>query len=308
MAMLPKRSQIAAEIEASEGAAETLEGADVTSASIRASNPASSPRTQRGPLRVVPAPVPLRQAVGRVHLLGRTARRGRGDANFLSDVLKACGLSETLVAGTSATYKPASAADALADPGAVPRRQGYKGWGARGTGAPGARIRQAGNPQLRIHRRGLLRNRCRPARLRPRLPVGPGARLPGATLTIDGYSALVGRIEIDFGNNVALRPDAGSPRRPQVGGNHRPAGPTMQFDPENVLVPTRTSWATGAPGPGWPCPAPSVRTRATTVAVTAPKVQYQSCDLTESEGISRYSITALLCGDSGDDEWQIQIT
>jgi len=45
-----------------------------------------------------------------------------------------------------------------------------------------------------------------------------------------------------------------------------------------------------------------------TIAVSAPKVQYQDVKLGDRSGLSSLDITGLLCRNTGDDEWQIQIT
>ena len=307
--MLTQRCQVAFEIEAQEGTAETLEGADV----IEAFNPKFKPNIEphkRNPARSDLSPRPsvfgLRSATlgFDVELVGPGAA---GDAIHISDILKCCGIAETLVASTSATYAPAtdsvpSGTLAMYIDGKI-----YKGWGARGKPRL---VLEAGKPGILS-----VEFTCADFSEADGALLSSGVSLEdtiaptfqGASLTINSYAALVNRLEIDFGVKLALRKDANSDS------GHKSAvitdrEPTLKLDPENILKATHDFLATWRAGTLVALAATLNGGTGNTIAISAPKVQYQDVSMAEREGISVLEINSLLCGDSGDDEWQIQIT
>jgi len=306
--MLIQRCQVACELEGTEGAAETLEAADAFLAFNPKFEPAIEPN-ERDPVRSSLSPHPgvmgKRQAkmTFDVELAGTSAA---GDSVHFADALKACGVSETLVASTSATYKPASSSIPSATLAMYLDGKIYKMWGARGTAKL---VLEAGKPGIISFEftgadwsetdgamlSGVTYNSVMP-------PV-----FVSASLTIDSYSAVVSKLELDLGNKVALRPDANSAsgHKSAVITNRRP---TLSFDPENVLVATEDflgNWRNGAQM-AFSCSIGSAA--GNTIGITAPKVQYQSVGLAEREGVSALEVQGLCCLNSGDDEWQIQIT
>jgi len=306
--MLIQRSQVAVETEAVEGTAETLEAADV----FLAFNPDFQPNIEaheRDPVRSVLSP--YGSVFGKrsasmtleAELVGTAAA---GSANHLSDLLKACGIGETLVADTSATYKPATASIPSVTMAQYMDGKIYKMWGARATAKL---LLEAGKP-------GIFTFDC----LGADFSDTDGDLLEGvtynavkpptfqnATLTIDSYAAIVSRVELDFGNVLALRTDAAQP-----GGNLSAAitnrRPTISFDPENVLVATEDFLGNWRSGSEMAFTATIGSDTGNTIAITAPKVQYQEARLADRDGISIVELVGLCCLNSGDDEWQIQIT
>jgi len=306
--MLSKRCQIAAEIEASEGVAETLEAADA----FLAFNPKFTPAIdmhKRSPARTSMSPYPSLPGARSakisfdVELVGTSSA---GNPIHFSDVLRACGVDETLVAGTSATYSPASDAIPSATIAMYMDGKIYKLWGARGSAKLAL---DAGKPGIFSFEftgadfsdvdgnflAGISLNSVLP-------PV-----FMNAGMTIDAYAATISKVGIDLGNAVALRKDANS-----VSG-HKSAvvsgkDSTISFDPENVLVATEDFMGNWRDGSQMAFATTLGSAAGNTISITAPKVQYQGVTMGERDGVSTLDISGLLTADAGDDEWQIQIT
>jgi len=307
--MLIQRAQIACEIEGVEGTAETLEGADA----FLAFNPSFEPiieAHERDPVRS--ALSPHGSVFGKrsarisfdVELVGTAAA---GSAIHYSDALKACGVGETLVGGTSATYKPASSSISSATLAMYMDGKAYKIWGARGTarllleaGKPGIISMEFLGADFSETDAALLTSGVSYNAVKP-------PTFQNASLSIDSYAALVSRLEIDFANNLKLREDASasSGHKSCVITNRRP---TISFDPENVLVATEDFLGNWRSGSEMAFTTTIGSAAGNTIAVTAPKVQYQDVKLGDREGLSTYDISGLCCLNSGDDEWQIAIT
>lgn len=309
MALLIQRSQIVCELEAVEGTAETLEGADA----FLGFNPAFEPiidAHERDPVRSVLSP--HGSVFGKrsarmtfdVELVGMAAA---GSAIHYADALKACGVGETLVADTSATYKPASSSVSSATLAMYLDGKIYKMWGARGT----ARLSlEAGKPGIMsfefigadfseadgaLLSSGVSYNSVKPPTFQ------------SASLTIDSYAALVSRVDLDLANALTLREDANasSGHKSAVITNRKPM---LSFDPENVLVATEDFLGNWRSGSEMAFTATLGSATGNTIALTAPKVQYQTAGMGDREGVSVLDLAGLCCLSSGDDEWQIQIT
>ncbi|MBU1109969.1 MAG: hypothetical protein KKB51_25030, partial [Candidatus Riflebacteria bacterium] len=235
MTLLSQRSQIAVEEEAEEGAAETLEAADV----FLAFDPSFEPiieAHERDPVRASLSPhgSVFGKRSGRIkfsaELVGTAAA---GSANMLSDALKACGMAETLVVATSATYLPASASIIAATVGRHIDGKLHRIWGARGNFQLLMEVGKAGIFSFDFL--GADFDEADAALLEPTFNAVKPPTLQSASLTIDSYAATVSRVAIDFGNVLSLRPDANaiSGHKSAVITNRRP---TISFDPEDVLV------------------------------------------------------------------------
>lgn len=306
--MLTQRCQVACEIEGTEGTAETLEAADA----FLAFNPKFTPGIEphkRDPVRAAMSPHPsvfgMRSAKMSfdVELVGTAAA---GSAIHFSDALKACGVGETLVAETSATYAPASSSIPSVTLGMYLDGKIYTIWGARGTAKL---LLEAGKPGIiSFEFTGADWSEADGAMLGG---VSYNAVLPptfqNASLTIDSYSAMVSKLEINLGNNVQLRPDANS-----ASGNKSAVitnkETTLSMDPENVLVATEDFLGNWRSGALMALAATLGSDEGNTIDISAPQVQYQGIDTTDRNGVSALEISALLCLSSGDDEWEIAIT
>lgn len=309
MALLKRKFQIAVEIESVEGTKETLEAADV----FLAFNPAFDPmidmyerdmaREYLSPSPSLPGKRSARLSFD-VELVGTSA--GAGNAIHYSDALQACGVDETLVASTSATYKPVSSGVPSVTVGWYHDGKAYRMWGARGNAVLNM---AAGQPGIvRMEFLGADWEEVDAALFGS--VAYESAKPPvflGASLSIDGYSALVSRLGLDFGNGLTLRSDVN-----QSSGNKSciisGRRPIITFDPEDVLVATEDflgNWKNGAEM-AFSTSIGSVA--GNTIAITAPKVQYQSVGISDREEVLVKELNGLCCINSGDDEWQIQIT
>lgn len=306
--MLIERSQVACEIEAVEGTAETLEAADAFLAFAASFSPAQEVKERNpGTSSLSPHPgVPGKRSATMSFDVELGGTGNAGDPLPFADALKACGVQETLVANTSATYAPASdsvpsVTIALYDDGKI-----YKMWGARGKftidfvdGEPAVIHFEFTGADWSEADGNLLAG------------VSYNTTLPpafiGAQLTIDAYSAIIEKLTLDSGNNVTLRPDA------NASSGHKSAvitsrRPTITLDPENVLVATHDFLGKWRSGTQMALSTTLGSAAGNTIAVTMPKIQYQEAGLGDRSGISIFELTGLCCQNSGDDEWQIQIT
>ncbi len=306
--MLTRKTQVAVEIEATEGTAETLEAADAFLASNVDFQPAIEVN-ERDPLRSNLSPwasLPGKRQATVTFDVDLAGTGTPGDPLPFADALKACGVSETLVANTSATYKPASDNVPSVTISVYIDGKIYKTWGARGTfkldlasGKPGvihftltgADWSEEDGAMLS----GVSYNTTLP-------PV-----LLSANFSIDAYAALIDSLSLDAGCGVTLRPDINKPS------GHRSAmissrKPTITFDPENVLVATYDFLGKWKSGALMALSATLGSDAGNTVAISAPKIQYQEARLGDRAGLSIFELTGLCTVDSGDDEWQIQIT
>jgi len=306
--MLEQRTQLAAETEAVEGIAETLVAADAV---LHANgkfmgNTAMHQRPMRStslsPFSAVPG-ARSGQIEFDVELKGSGAA---GTPPEFGELLQACGMLETIVAGTSVTYTPASSSIpsltmALYEDGMI-----NKIWGARGDVK-------------------LVMNQGEPVMLHfvftgADFSVTDGAFLSGvsylstlppaflnAQMTVDSYAALVQKLEMAIGNKVALRPDAN-----QSSGNKSALitsrVPVMSMDPEKVLVATYDFYGKLRSGNEGAFTAQIGATAGNICTITAPKVQYTKIDEAARDGLRNLGIDCQLNRSSGDDEISLAFT
>ncbi|HDM08698.1 MAG TPA: hypothetical protein ENF97_01065, partial [Candidatus Omnitrophica bacterium] len=238
MTILAARTQLAAKLEVTEGTAETLSASDA----LLIANPEFRPAFEIGERENVSASLSQFSSVpGKrsaviefdVELKGSGTP---GTPPALGKLLKACGFGETVVENTSVTYKPASAnissiTMALYMDGVI-----KKIWGARG------------NVSLRLE--GGLIGILHFVFTGADFSVEDGDLLSGvdyedtvppaflnANFTIDSYAALISRLEIDMGNEVALRSDVNRESGYKAAIITR-RKPVLTFDPEMVTVAT----------------------------------------------------------------------
>ena len=310
MGLLKQRAQVVCEQEGTEGTAETLEGADA----FLAFDPHFEPvieAHERNPVRTALSPhgsvFGKRSArmTFQVELVGTSA--GAGNAIHYSDAIKACGVGETLVGGTSATYKPISTSIPSVTLAMYLDGKIYKMWGARGTarllleaGKPGLLDMEFVGADFSEDDGALLTSGVSYESAKP-------PTFQSASFTIDSYSAIISRLELDMGNTLALRPSANA-----SSGNFScqiaDRRPTVSFDPENVLVATEDFLGNWRSGSEMALSSSFGATAGNTMGVTAPKVQYQTATMSDRDGISVFELVGLCCLNSGNDEWQIAIT
>jgi len=307
--MLTAKVQLAAHIEAEEGTAESLAGADallVSNFSFRP-NIAMKPRNQSSASLSQFSQVPgVRSGVIEFDV----EIKGSGTAGTppaLGKLLKACAFAETIVESTSVTYTPASASVPSITLGGYHDGIIEKIWGARGTakislkdGEPGSIHFTFTGADFSVTDGAMLSSG-----VSYETTVPPA--LLSAALAVDSYAAIIGTLDVDVANAVALRQDANSPS------GHKSAvitgrTPTMNIDPETVTVATYDfygKWRSGNLG--------ALTTALTGAAgnictITAPKVQYTAITPGDKSGVQNLSIGCALTRDSGDDEISIAFT
>jgi len=253
-----------------------------------------------------------------VEMVGAAAGSPIGATNTganlgIASALIACGVQQTLVVATSASYVPQSdiaAAPPLSNQSVTLAfmldGKMYKLWGCRGNakisleiGKPGIISFEFTGADFSEEDKSLVAAAIDLSDREP--PV-----FQDATFTIGVYAAVCSKLEIDFGNKVSLRKDTNSASG-YLSALITSREPTLKLDPENILVATynfMSLWRAGTTA-ALSCvwgSTPSVMT------LTAPKVQYQSVGLAEREGISTFDVNALLTQNAGDDEWSLVVT
>ena len=221
--------------------------------------------------------------------------------------LRGCGSKQTIVASESVAYAPSSVStDQLSvTVSALIDGKRYTIWGARGTKVLKAQVGEIAVYSFTFTGidwdavdGDLFTGVSWPAFTAP--------VFMGATLTLDGYQAIVTSIELDDGNEVVLRQDASS------ASGHRASlikkrSPTLKLDPEEVLAATYdffAKWKAGeqvAFSATWNAPAGTGKQ----ITLTVPKVQYQDISPGERTGVTTNSLDCLCCGTTADDEHNI---
>lgn len=308
MGMLLNRVQVAAKLESVEGTAETLANTDA----FLVFAPTADPTVERYKRD------PARESLGQLESLPG-AREGRisftcelagsgtaGTPPYWGKLMKACGCSETIVAGTSVTYAPASASIpsmtlALYMDGVI-----KKIWGARGEfsitlekGKPGLIKFEFTGADFSVTDGSLLSGVVYST-------VKPPTFL-GVTFTYDSYAAKISRLTLDAGNNIVVADDV-----TKSSGNFAAViterEPKITFDPELVTVATKNFFGhlIGSDGKALSLNMGSVA--GNRVAIAAPKCQIEDVKFGERKA---YRTLEISCGakmSSGDDDWTITLT
>ncbi len=307
--MLKALVQLAAKAEGTEGAAETLAGAQA----ILVANPSFKPTIEMGARDNSSsslsrwASVPGKRS-GVIEFDVELKGSGTaGTAPALGSLLKACGFGETVVESTSVTYKPASAAISSMTLALYWNGVIEKIWGARGDvslkledGKPGTLHFAFTGADFSVADGAMLTS-----------GVAYEATVPPAFLNaafqIDSYAALIGSLELKMGNKVALRPDANS------SSGYKSAvitsrEPVMSLDPEFVTVATYDFFGKLRSGNLGTLTATLGATAGNICTITAPKVQYTAVTPGDKEGILSLGVDCLLTRNAGDDELVIAFT
>jgi len=305
--MLEKRTQLAAAVESVEGAAETLDAGDVVLADNITFTP-SIDMDERSEMSASLSPfaaVPGKRSATLEFDMDLKGSGAAGTAPALGVLLQGSGLDETISAGTSVTYLPASSSIPSLTLAAYMDGVIHKLWGARGTMR--VSLEQGRFGRVHFTFTGADFSVTDGALLSPTYESTTPPAFLSASLTIDSYSAMIGKLEIDLGNEITLRSDVNQ------SSGHKSAiitarKPTLSMDPEKILVATYDwygKWRSGNQG--------ALSTELGSVAgniitITAPKVQYSRVAEASNAGLRTLGIDGLLGRDSGDDELSIALT
>ena len=251
--MLSRKAQIALKLETTEGTAVSLAAADADLYVYEVSFTPDIQTMPRNPLRSTLTNLP--------HLIGKkgasisfkTELVGSGTAGTapsLGDALLACGCSETVVASTSVTYAPdtdATEGDGTsASVGLFIDGKRFAMSGSRGTYTIEYK---AGEPAFIVFTfTGVYGGVTDTALLSGITYPTPTPKVwLGETLTLGGVTLVADTLTFDAANTVTLRSDV-----TQAAGYLAAAiterVPTINVDPEEVLVATRDDWGKLAAG------------------------------------------------------------
>ena len=307
--MIVKRAQLAAKAEGTEGSAETLAGADA----FLAMNVSFKPEIEMHPRDNVSASLSnFSQVPGarKATMEFDVEVKGSGTAGTapaLGKLLKACGFGETVVAATSVTYKPASTGIGSMSLAVYNDGVRYGIFGARGNVS--LKLEKGKPGMLHFVFTGADFTVTDVAMLSSAVSYETTVPKPflAATMTIDAYAALVGSMEINMNNEIALRPDvnAASGYKSAVITGRKP---TLSIDPEMVTVATYDfygKWRSGSEGALTLALTGSAGNICT---ITAPKVQYTGVKAADNSGIRSLGVDCQLNRNSGDDELSIAFT
>lgn len=307
--MIKARTQLAAKIEAIEGTAEAIAGADA----LLVMNPSFRPNTEvtnRDNVSVSLSRFPGVPGKRSATIEFDVELKGSGTAGTapaLGKLLNACGFGETVVALTSVTYLPASAS--ISSMTLAMFMDGVKKqiWGARGDVS--LRL-EAGKPAMfHFVFTGADFSVTDVALLTT--GVAYEATIPQsfqtASLLIDSYAAMIGSMDIKMGNEVTLRDDANaiSGFKSAVITKRRPA---MSIDPEFVLVATYDFYGKLRSGNLGALTLALTGSAGNICTITAPKVQYVGINPSDKSGINSLGIDCWLNRNAGDDELSIAFT
>ncbi|MEZ0147954.1 MAG: hypothetical protein AB9Q19_01340 [Candidatus Reddybacter sp.] len=229
-----------------------------------------------------------------------------GSAPGFGPLLRACGLAETLVAVTSATYAPVSSSFESTTIYYYHDGELHKLTGARGSVSFNLSKDQI--PEMQFTFTGLHNDPTAPALITPvttafqtPLPV-TDANTP--TYTVDTFDAKAEAFSLDIANNVVYRNVVNS--ESVIITDRAPAG-SLSFEQE--VIGTKDFWAISKAGTLIAVNIVHGTAAGNIVQITGSNVQLSQPSLSDSDGLSLMNMTTLWTPtDSGDDEVSIVFT
>jgi len=230
-----------------------------------------------------------------------------GTAPEIGPLLRACGLTETVVASTSVTYDPHSDVlngesvtlyfyrDAIL----------HKVLGARGNVSLEAKAGEFA--KLKFELTGLYAGPVDTT-----LPTGTfNAVLPpvfqNASFSLDGYSAVIENLSVNLGNEIAKRVDANA-----ASGIKeyfiRARAVTGECDPEVVPLSTKDFWSAWSNSSRVALSATIGSAAGNICTITAPKVAFDVPKYADREDLLTYGLSLIFTPDTGNDEISIAFT
>lgn len=259
--------------------------------------------------RSVLSRLPFVRGIKGVELSFTTELKGTGTAGSLpswgweGELLRACGMSETINAGTSIVYEPVSTGFESCTIYVYKDGIFHKVLGCRGSFTLRGEVGKYLEAQFTF--RGLYQapTDANPAAQTFSSVVPPV--LLSAGCSIGGYSPVFTRIEIAMNNELGRRLDANDSNglKEILITGRAPGG---SLDPETVTEATKAFWNEWAAATAQALSiGPVGSTAGNKIQITAPKLQYENITYGDREGILTYEIPFRLAMDSGDDELTI---
>lgn len=313
--MLARKAQIALKLETTEGTAVTVAAADADLYVYEVSFTPDIQTMPRNPLRSTLTNLP--------HLIGKkgasisfkTELVGSGTAGTapsLGDALIACGCAETVVAATSVTYNPDTDATegngTSASIGVFIDGKRLTIFGARGTYTVEYK---AGEPAfISFTFTGVYNGVTDTALLAGITYPTPTPKVwLGETLTLGGVTLIADTLTFDAANTVTLRSDV------TIAAGYKAASitervPTINVDPEEVLVATRDDWGKLAAGTASAVVATLTGSSGNIVTLNAPAAVVTNISPSDRDGIQVNGLDLALSSttSAGDDEWTLAFT
>lgn len=220
-------------------------------------------------------------------------------------LLRACGLSESITAGTSIVYAPVS--DSFESCTLYGYRHGifHKITGCRGSVQIVFEVGK--HPYLQFTFKGLY---VAPADSTPGAQtfssVSP-AKVVNTGFTIGGYAGIINKLEIDLGNTLAVRKSMNAADG-VLGIEITGRAPKGSIDPEAVVEATFPFWNKWETAAALALAISIGSTAGNTIAIAAPKVQFGDIGYADRDGQLCYQIPLQFAMNAGDDELSISIT
>jgi len=308
MPLIDARSQLAAKIEVTEGAAEVLANTDA----VLASNVKFDPDIEVEELDLQSASLsPFAAVAGarKARMTFECPLKGSGAAGTAPEIgklIKACGFGETVVVSTSVTYLPGSASIPSLTIARYVDGKKYLMAGARGTFE--IQLRAGRKPIVAFDFLGTaLADTDEGPLAAVTYQASVAKPFQNGSFTINAYAAIVEAITIATGNQLDLRPDVNSVQGYKSAVIAKRLM-TMKLNPEDVLITTHDFWATWEAGTLVAFTAAINGGAGNITTITAPKVQYGKVGQGIRGGMLTYEIDAALRRNAGDDELSIAFT
>jgi len=308
MPLIYKRLQLAVKEESEEGTAEIL----TASEAVLAGNVVFDPdirMVERPAAAASLSPFPKVAGARMAKITFDVELKGSGSAGTAPEygvLLKACGMEESTVVGTSVTYDPASAAIISVTIGWYVDNKKYVMAGCRGTWKLDLKAGEHGVFHFEFTGTAIADsdvNLLTGTSLQTTIPPA----FMSASFTLDTYGAVVENLSIDLANDLYLRPSVNAAQG-YVSAVITGRLPKLTLDPESVLVATKDWWTSWETGALVALTATVGGTAGNICTITAPKVQFIKIKPEEKEGILADSMECELKRNSGDDEVSLAFT
>ncbi len=308
MPILLQKTQLAAKLEALEGTAENPDAGDA----LLVVNPVFAPQVEMYERKLVGSDLSSYKSLSgrRSARLGfEVELKGSGSPGVAPEwgvLMRACGFDEDIVPQTSVTYTPASSGIPSVTLALYMDGMLSKLWGARGTvslnlsaGQPGRLGFSFTGADFEMSDAAMLTGVAYDS-------TEPEVFL-SANFSVDSYSALIEKLDLDIANTLQLRSDVNkeSGYSSTLLTGRRPAG---SLDPELTLVADYdwySKWLNGSEG------ALSTTLGATAgniVSLSAPKCRYTKLGLAERGRARTLGADFELNRNNGDDDLKIELT
>ncbi len=269
---------------------------------------------ERDLLRSTLSNLPFVRGIQHYELSFETELKGTGTAGSLPAfgwegvLFQACRMTETISAGVSITYEPNSDDDGgesctiyvYAGGGVL-----HQLHGCRGTFKMNFEAGNYGTVAWKFNGLYEAPTDASPSSATYSDIVPP--RFLNVALTVDSYSPVFEKFEIDINNTVAARKNANSATgiTEWIISGRKPQG---SFDPEATLEATNPFWDDWNDAAEMALTCTLGATAGNIITISAPAIQYRDIAWADRNGILAYEVPFSLAEDSGNDELSIVFT